>query len=427
MELAVPVVQISGPATHCHFAPSAAADRRCALAWCRRQEGYMKTFAGWMAASLMAMHPGMAQAQQHAQYSAEYLETTKDWGSVVADFNNDGHDDFFISGHDETDRVWYWSPTGYVPGPQVFMMVDRHDCDAADFNRDGRMDIYCAVGALQGTGKGFNELWLQRLDGNFRKTADHGAYDIYGRGRIPVAFDFNHDGYPDIYVTNEATERPDGQPNINHVFVNQGNAKFVEALTLATGARGFLCAVKGDINGDGWDDLAVCDRDDVAHLYINNRQGDFVELASPALAARWRDAALADMNGDGRDDLVLITTQNYIQIWLNGGEGNRFETLTYQSKPVFTPQALSVGDFNADGLKDVYVVLRQSGCLYTYQDIAPDLIYQGKPGGGWFAARQPETYPGCGYKAATLDVSRVLLMQGGMNWTGGNYVISWSK
>ena len=387
----------------------------------------MKTFAAWLAASLMAMHPWMAHAQQQAQYSAEYLETTKDWGWVVADFNNDGHDDFFVSGHDETDRIWYWSPTGYVPSSQVFVMVDRHDCDAADFNRDGRMDMYCAVGALQGTGKGYNELWLQRYDGSFRKVANHGAYDIYGRGRIPVAFDFNHDGYPDIYVTNDATERADGQPNFNHVFVNQGNATFVEVPTLATGARGFFCAVKGDINGDGWDDLAVCDRDDVGHLYINNRNGDFTELSSPALAARWRDARLVDMNGDGRDDLVLITTQNYVQIRLNSGSGNYFETPALQNNPVFTPQALTVGDFNADGLKDVYVALHQSACYTSNQDTAPDIIYYGKAGGGWYKAKQPETYAGCGYKSATLDGSRVLLMQGGMNSLGPNYVIKWSE
>lgn len=387
----------------------------------------MKTLAGWLAASLLAWQPWAAQAQQRPQYAAEYLESTKDWGSVVADFNKDGHDDFFVSGHDETDRIWYWSPSGYVPSPQVFVMTDRHDCDAADFNRDGRMDFYCAVGALRGTGKGYNELWLQRLDGSFYKKANHGAYDMYGRGRIPVAFDFNHDGHPDIYVTNDAGERPDGQPNFNHLFVNQGDATFVEATTLATGARGFFCAVKGDINGDGWDDLAVCNRDDVAHLYLNNRSGDFTELASPALAARWRDAVLADMNSDGRDDLVLITTQNLVQIWLNSGSGSYFETPALQNKPSFTPQALSVGDFNGDGIKDVYVVLRQSGCVSTYQDTAPDIVYQGKPGGSWDKIVQPETYPGCGYKSATVDGSRVLLMQGGMNWVGPNYVIDWSE
>jgi hypothetical protein len=375
----------------------------------------------------MALQPWPTQAQQQVQYNAEYPETTKDWGWVVADFNNDGHDDFFVSGHDETDRVWYWSPAGYVPSSQVFVMTDRHDCDAADFNLDGRMDFYCAVGALRGTGKGYNELWLQRLDGTFRKTANHGAYDIYGRGRIPVAFDFNHDGYPDIYVTNDATERPDGQPNFNHVFVNQGNATFVEVPTLATGARGFFCAVKGDIDGDGLDDLAVCDRDDVPHLYINDRHGDFIELSSPALAARWRDAVLADMNGDGRDDLVLITTQNYVQIWLNSGTGNYFETPAHQNKPIFTPQALTVGDFNADGRKDVYVALHQARCFETNQDTAPDIIYYGKVGGGWYKAKVPETYAGCGYKAATIDDSRVLLMQGGMDSLGPNYVLDWSE
>ena len=243
----------------------------------------------------------------HAQYREQYIEESKAWGSAVADFNLDGHDDFLIPGHDSDDRIWYWSPSGYVPSLQLLEWVDRHDCDAADVNLDGLPDIYCTVGAEKGLGIGYNELWMQQKDGTFVKTADFGAEDPYGRGRLPLFFDMNHDGYPDIYLTNLATIRPDGQPNINRVFVNRAGSGFSEKTTIATGARGAQCVAKGDIDQDGWDDLLVCYEKGIGHLYLNNKHGDFDELMSPALGGEWRMAKLSDMNDDGRDDLVLIT------------------------------------------------------------------------------------------------------------------------
>ncbi|MFZ5506261.1 MAG: FG-GAP repeat domain-containing protein [Pseudomonadota bacterium] len=376
-----------------------------------------------VAAVVLALLGTAAQAQ----YSAQFIETSKAWGSLVADFNGDGHDDFMISGHDTDDRLWYWSPAGYVPSAQALEWVDRHACTPADFNRDGRLDFYCTIGADHGDGIGLNELWLQDADGVFHKSTDHGAADPYGRGRIPIAFDMNHDGYMDLYVTNEATQRPDGEINHNHVFINQGGAGFVELQTAATGPRGFQCVAKGDLNQDGWDDLLVCNGKNPPHIYLNNRAGDFTEVVSAAAGASWRDARLADMNGDGRDDLVVLTGPNDLQIWLNSGASPFFQNApAYASHMIYTSKSLAVGDFNRDGVPDVYVVLQKADCLTTTRhDVAPDLVFQGRPNGTWAKLRQPQDYDGCGYRAATIEGSRVLLMNGGVSYPGPNYVVKW--
>ncbi|MGM9488240.1 FG-GAP repeat domain-containing protein [Ideonella sp. YS5] len=373
----------------------------------------------WMAALLMTTAAGA-----QAQYQAQYLETTQDWGSVVADFDGDGHDDLYITGHDENDRIWYWTPTGYVPSAFVFPPSDRHDCDAADFDRDGLLDIYCAVGANQGTGKGYNELWIQAEGGTFYKMLDHGAEDPYGRGRLPVFLDVNHDGYPDVYVTNEATDRTDGQPNINHLFINQAGAGFAEAPSLATGARGFACAVKGDINHDGWDDLVVCNTEGRSHLYINNRGGDFKRLtATPSLDVTWRDAKLVDMDGDGWDDLVVLNNQNTVQVWLNTHHSPFYETANFSTKLVVQAVKITVGDFNRDGFKDVYVVLQKRDCKDSYHDAAPDVVFKGHPGPSWTKLTLAQDYGGCGHLADTVDGSKILLMNGGYAYRGPNYLI----
>jgi hypothetical protein len=376
-------------------------------------------------AALLAFSPWLAQAE----YSATLIETNKAWGSTVADFNGDGHDDFFISGHHKEDRLWYWSPTGYVPSPQILVWVDRHDCDAADVNLDGRIDMYCAVGAEKGMGSGPKELWLQDDAGVFQLIENHGADDPYGRGRIPVFFDFNHDGLPDIYLANEDGTRPDGQINHNHVFVNQGDStpRFVEVQTLATGPRGWNCVDKGDVNGDGWDDLIVCDLGGPPHVYINDRAGNFTELVTPATATKWRDAKLRDMNADGRDDLVLLTTTNFLKVWLNTGSGGFYEAAPIlDSKINNLPKWLTVGDFNRDGVQDIYVVQQQSTCKTTHNDTAKDLVFHGKPRGGFIRSIQPMTFAGCGYRADTLDGDKILLMNGDISYRGPNYVIEWA-
>ncbi|MBT9594983.1 MAG: VCBS repeat-containing protein [Vitreoscilla sp.] len=357
-------------------------------------------------------------------YTMTLIEVSKVWGSAVADYDRDGHEDLLIEGHDANDRIWYWTPGGYRPSAQVLTHSDRHGCDVADINADGLPDIYCAIGGEGGFGIGLNEMWVQQPSGqHVDRAQEMGIQDPYGRGRIPVFFDMNHDGYPDIYLTNLSTTRPDGHPNINRVFVNQGGLSFSELTTLATGAKGSKCVAKGDINVDGWDDLLVCVNKAPGHLYVNNQAGDFQELMPRPAETEWKDAKLADLNDDGRDDLLLITATNTFQVWLNSGGGRFFDTLSYQQKLPAWGESIAVGDFNRDGRRDVYVVQRDPNCETTGRDLAGDLIFFGRAGGGWVKALLPQALDGCGYLADVVDGSKILVMNGGGGWRGPSYLI----
>ncbi|MEK8029491.1 VCBS repeat-containing protein [Ideonella sp. DXS29W] len=376
----------------------------------------------WAATALLASASMVAQAQ----YRAEFLEDSKAWGSVVADFNNDGHDDIFVCGHHSEDRVWYWTSTGYKPSEQILEWVDRHDCDAADVDHNGRLDLYCAVGAEKGTGDGPKELWLQGEDGIFTLAQNHGAEDPYGRGRLPIFMDFNHDGFADIYLANLSTTRDDGQANINHMFINQGDGHFVEKPTLATGDRGAQCVAKGDINRDGWDDLVVCHEKVQGHVYVNNQEGDFEEVLPPALRGEWTFAKLRDMNGDGRDDLLLIRDKTVFEIWFNTGRAPYFEKLSFTDKLPGIGTSFTVGEFTGDSRPDVYVTLKDASCDTTLVDKAPDVIYKSKPRGiGWQrSVLTQQNYAGCGHLADTVDGTKVLLENGQIDDRGPNYVLS---
>ena len=62
-------------------------------------------------------------------------------------------------------------------------------------NHDGRLDLYCAVGAEKGTALKANELWLQQPNGQFAAKLNFGAEDPSGSSRYPKFFDLDHDGF----------------------------------------------------------------------------------------------------------------------------------------------------------------------------------------------------------------------------------------
>ena len=368
-----------------------------------------------------------ASAPAPAQSTIQYLEFSKSWGSVVADFNHDGHDDVFVTGHDSEDRIWMWTPTGYVPSPWKFPDVDRHDCDVADVDHDGLLDLYCAIGAEKGTGIKDNELWIGQADGTFRLRTGHGADDPSGRSRIPHFFDLNHDGWPDVYIENEAGLRSDGLPNYNHVYLNQHDGSFVEATTIATGDKGYLCNESGDVDGDGWDDLLVCSYSGVGQIYLNDHANDFSLLNSPAIA-KWRGAKLADMNGDGRPDLVVVGFDDVFRIYFNTGVAPYFgATADFSDQLPAMATGLAVGDFDHDGHKDVYVLLENDDCEPDLlQDTDPDVVYFGRAHATWAKTPLVQSFSGCGHLVDTLDGDKVLLESGGVGYRGPNFVFGWA-
>lgn len=364
----------------------------------------------------------------YAAYKEKFLERSKAWGSAVADFDNDGKQDIWVTGHDDNDRVWFWNGKAYVAGPQVFESVDRHDCDAADVDHDGWIDLYCEIGGEKGTAHKANELYMNNHDHTFTLAQNHGAEDPTGRGRIPLFFDLDHDGWPDIYDAVEATDRVDGEPNINHIYVNNHDKTFHEVVTIATGKIGSQCVAKGDVNGDGWDDLLICNEKGPARIFLNNKHNDFVDLNTPAIGVEWRDAKLVDLNGDKKDDLVFVTDTAEVYIYLNTGVAPYFVTPAFHANlPGFRANAITVGDFNQDKAKDVYIVMADKDCETTLTDAAPDVVLWGTAAGNAWTMETLSTqaFAGCGHLADTVDGFKVLLENGGVGYRGPEYILNW--
>jgi FG-GAP-like repeat len=356
------------------------------------------------------------------QAAAAGIAGSPDWSfsAAVADFTGDGWPDLFISHHWHPGNLYLNNKDGTFTAADVSFfnsILDRHDCQAADFNRDGRMDMFCSVGADRGTALKCNGLFLQQSDGTFTDVAyQWNISDSTGRGRWCAVLDANNDGYPDIFYGTDPV-RPDGLPSINRFYLNTGQGSFIDSpamgLNLNIGARS---ARTVDYDGDGWPDLLICGYTGGLRLFKNNQGQGFTDVSSilgPPVQAL--DALMVDVNHDSRLDLIVLT-KTKVALSLQNADGT-FAPLKTILK-VQGGAALAVGDVNADNNPDIYVVVGQSA-----GSNAPDYLLIGNATGGFTTMPIPQTTAGSGEAAFPIDyngsgLTSFLVLNGEVPYTG---------
>jgi tetratricopeptide (TPR) repeat protein len=122
----------------------------------------------------------------------------------------------------------------------------------------------------------------------------------------------------------------------------------------------------GDIDGDGFDDLYVCQPGGLPNrLYRNRGDGTFEDITEASGVGVIENTACAlfvDVDNDGRQDLIVVRAAGPM-LFLNEGGGKfrqKADAFQFANPPQGTFTGAAVADYDRDGWLDIYF------CLYVY-------------------------------------------------------------
>jgi len=336
------------------------------------------------------------------------------WASAVtvADYDNDGFEDLFITCYGR--NVLYRNN-----GDGTFTDVTekaglRHEgvrygsgCTWVDYDRDGRLDLFVAyylnttIDKLPKPGEsadcrwkgvpvncgprglptGYVQLYRNNGDGTFTDVsrqsgvaAAAGAYPM-----TAVAADYDNDGWPDIYVACDSTPSWLFRNQHDGTFRQEGLERGVALSEDGLEQAGMGVAV-GDYDLDGNLDIFKTHfTEDTNVLYRNDDKGFFTDVtirAGIGVETRYVGwgTGMVDLDNDGFPDLFAVTGSVYPEIertlpaypyrtprlvFRNLGDG-RFEELIDEAGPgvsaLHSSRGCAFGDFDNDGDVDVLVM-----------------------------------------------------------------------
>jgi hypothetical protein len=266
---------------------------------------------------------------------------------AVGDFNGDGAPDLAVPNlrSNNVSLLLNQPPARYRHAFEAAAAVatgaEPRGIAAADFNRDGRLDLVTADAGADSV-----SVLLGNGDATFHKTASPKT----GKKPVSVAVaDFNHDGKPDLAVANS------GDDTVS-ILLGNGDGRFRQQVPRSVGKKPVSIAV-GDFNRDGNPDLVTADFDEgTVSVLLGNGDGTFRPAVKVPVRERANVVAVGDFNRDGKLDLAVAHRfyLGRVSVLLGNGDGTFQRPVSY---PVGAhPEAIVVGDFNGDGKPDLVAV-----------------------------------------------------------------------
>jgi hypothetical protein len=356
-----------------------------------------------------------------------YLPEITGSGGALLDFDNDGDlDVFLVQGNvlepntQAGNTLFPWrgteSPRGRLfrndlrSGKLTFTDVTQQSGIVAtgygmgvavgDINNDGLPDLYL-------TNLGSNQMYLNKGGGKFADVTKESGTDDPGWSTSASFLDYDRDGWLDLMVVNYADFSVANSPNCYaattakdyctprvfrapgyRLFHNKGNGVFEDVTISAGVSKEFghgLGIVTADFNNDGWIDIYVANDGDQSQLWINQKNGTFVNDALLAGAAVNRNGQTeagmgvdaGDFDGNGTDDIFVTHLMDETNtLFVNSGNAV-FEDRTREAGlgmpgRRFTGFGTFFFDYDNDGWLDLFVA---NGAV----QLLPELVRQKNP------------------------------------------------
>jgi hypothetical protein len=361
-----------------------------------------------------------------------YLPEITGSGSALFDFDNDGDlDVFIVQGNvlepniDAAKTLFPWTGSE-PPGGRLFrndltigrdgrrallftdvtqksgIVATGYGMGAAvgDINNDGLPDLYL-------TNLGSNQMYLNKGGGKFVDVTKESGTDDPRWTTSALFFDYDRDGWLDLMIVNYADFSTTNSPNCyaattardyctprvfrspgNRLFHNKGDGTFVDVTVSAGVDKEFghgLGIVSADFDDDGWTDIYVANDGDPNQLWINQKDGRFINDALLAGAAVNRNGQAeagmgvdaGDFDGNGTDDIFVTHLMDETNtLYVNTGKA-LFEDRTREvglGMPGrrFTGFGTLYFDYDNDSWLDLFIA---NGAV----QLLPDLIRKKDP------------------------------------------------
>ena len=337
-------------------------------------------------------------------------------GVAVGDYNNDGYPDILITCVGQNRLFRNTGQGTFVDVTKASGLGGRAAFSSSalwfDYDRDGLLDLfvcnyvkwseehdvfcsrdgqhksYCTPEAYRG-----ETCWLfhNRGNGTFEDvTATSGIFDSSSKSLGVAMLDYDHDGWPDLLVTN------DTQPN--KLYRNQRNGTFKDVAVDA----GIAFSAEGKARAGMGVDVAALDNSGTAGVAITNFDNEMIGLYRAAGGGSFGDVALQsgvgmaskdklgfgcvflDAGLNGAQDLVVVnghiddTVRNVNgvgyaqppQMFLNNGNGSFVDVAAEVGNDFSQPKVgrgLAYGDFDRDGDLDL-LITTNNGPAFLYRN-----------------------------------------------------------
>jgi enediyne biosynthesis protein E4 len=295
---------------------------------------------------------------------------------AVADVNGDGLEDFYVCGaKHQSGELYLQQPDGtFKRSNDTTAFEHDKDCEDVDAvffdaNGDGYPDLYVVSGGNEYYGNMpqlEDRLYLNDGKGHF--TRSDALPKMFENKSVVRVADFNHDGYPDLFVGGMANSQVYGEIPESYLLQNDGKGHFKIVNDKAPGLDhiGMVTDAQWiDVNHDGWPDLLIVGEWMPPVLYKNNH-GTFTRVPltnnDNNLKGWWRCAKIADINGDGYPDILL---------------GNYGLNSKLTASPAY-PLKMYLADLSNNGHPDQLLAIAKNGKYYPFlenEDLETQLPY----------------------------------------------------